>query len=100
VFWFSASTLPPDAKIGLFIGIFGWKEPPSTLLPPFHSSSPSTPWKCNISLYVTFLTMRENGAGGRKVEEGVEVEGRDSFHQKIPMKRAIFEEGGRMEGDL
>jgi hypothetical protein len=30
----------------------------------------------------------------------LEVEGRDSFHQKIPMKWAIFEEGGRMEGDF
>jgi hypothetical protein len=30
--------------------------------------------------------------------EGVKVEGRDSFHQKIPMKWAIFEVGGRMEG--
>jgi hypothetical protein len=32
--------------------------------------------------------------------EGVEVEGRDSFHQKIPMKWAIFEEGGRMEEEF
>jgi hypothetical protein len=31
--------------------------------------------------------------------EDVEVEGRDSFHPKIPMKRAFFEEGGRMEGE-
>jgi hypothetical protein len=71
-------------------------HPPSTL----PLSFPSIPQICNISLYVTFLTTRKSGAGGRKVEEGVEVEGRDSSHQKIPMKRAIFEEGGRMEGDL
>jgi hypothetical protein len=35
------------------------------------------------------------GEGGMK---GVEVEGRDSFHPKIPMKRAIFEPSGRTEG--
>jgi hypothetical protein len=35
------------------------------------------------------------GEGGMK---GVEVEGRGSFHPKIPMKRAIFEPGGRTEG--
>jgi hypothetical protein len=98
-FQFSASSLPPASKIAHFIGIFGWKEPPSTLLPPFHSSSPSTPQICNISLYVTFLTTRKSGAGGRKVEEGVEVEGRDSFHLKIPMKWAFFEESGRTEGE-
>jgi hypothetical protein len=32
--------------------------------------------------------------------EGMEVEGRDSFHPKIPMKWAIFEAGGRMEGSF
>jgi hypothetical protein len=36
-----------------------------------------------------------DGVEGRKEWK---VEGRGSFHPKIPMKRAIFEAGGRLEG--